>query len=454
MPLESIDPTTGDLIQTHRTWSASELDDAVERAARAGEQWRSLGVSQRCAYLTRVSNQLRARRTSLAVSMTREMGKPIAQAEAEVDKCAAACAYFAEHAPALLQDETVATEASDSRVRFEPLGCVLAIMPWNFPLWQVFRFAAPTLAAGNVALLKHAPNVMGCAAAIQDLFDSAGFPEGVFTSLPVDVGAISRLVTDPVVVAVTLTGSPRAGRAVAAAAGAVLKKVVLELGGSDAFIVLADADLDAAVRAAVTSRVQNSGQSCIAAKRFIVESPIYERFEEAFRELLAAQRVGDPSLRDTDVGPLARADLREALDVQVRATLERGASAALGGTARPGRGFFYDVTLLTGVEPGMAAFDQETFGPVAALCRARDVEDALRLANRSRYGLGANVWTRDPERGRDVAGRLQAGNVAVNGFVKSDPRMPFGGIRESGHGRELGAYGLREFTNVKSIWIT
>ena len=381
------------------------------------------------------------------------MGKPIAEAEAEVEKCAWTCEFFAEHAERMLAPETVATDASRSGTRYDPLGPVLAIMPWNFPFWQVFRFAAPALMAGNVLVLKHASNVPGCALAIERVFERAGFPEGAFTTLLVPAAVAETIVDHAVIQAVTLTGSEAAGVSLAARAGRALKKTVLELGGSDPFIVLADADPAEAAAQATAARIVNNGQSCIAAKRFIVEEPLAERFETLFAQAMARQRVGDPLDRATQLGPLARADLVDEIDRQVRQSLEMGARLVTGGTRLPRPGFFYAPTVLARVEPGMAVFDEETFGPVAAVVRARDGGHAIELANRSRYGLGASIWTADANRGEALAAEIEAGLVFVNGPVKSDPRLPFGGIKRSGYGRELATAGIREFVNLKTVWV-
>jgi succinate-semialdehyde dehydrogenase / glutarate-semialdehyde dehydrogenase len=373
---------------------------------------------------------------------------------AEATKCAWGCEYFAAEAPALLAPQPRVTEARASYVRFDSLGPVLAIMPWNFPFWQVFRFAAPALAAGNVCILKHAPNVPRCAMALTELFRAAGFPEGVFQSVFVEPADAGRLIADSRIRGVTLTGSPRAGASVAEQAGRSVKKTVLELGGSDAFIVLPDADLRAAASAAADARLENSGQSCIAAKRFIVVDAVFEAFLEPFGTALKAARVGDPLIDGTDVGPLARVDLRQTLHRQVLDSERRGAELRFGGRVPEGPGAFYPATLLTAVRPGMAAFDEETFGPVAAVIRARDSDDALRLANASGYGLGAAIWSADQAAAEAMAGELEVGVAVVNGIVKSDPRLPFGGVKASGYGRELSEQGLREFVNVKTVWVT
>jgi succinate-semialdehyde dehydrogenase/glutarate-semialdehyde dehydrogenase len=385
--------------------------------------------------------------------MTEEMGKPIAAAESEVDKCAWVCDYYAEHAAAFLSPEASATDAARSFVRFDPIGPVLAIMPWNFPFWQHFRFAAPAVMAGNVGVLKHASNVPGCALAIEDLFRRAGFPEGVMTTLLVPSARTAELIARPEIKAVTLTGSEAAGREVAAQAGRHLKKTVLELGGSDPFIVLDDADPIAAAEQAARARTINSGQSCIAAKRFLVEEAVADRFEAEFVRRMEALRVGDPMDRETEVGPLAREDLLTALDDQVSRSVAAGARLATGGRRLDRKGWFYPPTVLLGVRPGMPAFDEETFGPVAAVTRARDAAEAIELANRSRFGLGASIWTGDPARAEDLAREIEAGSVFVNGMVKSDPRLPFGGVKSSGYGRELAAFGIREFVNIKTVWI-
>jgi succinate-semialdehyde dehydrogenase/glutarate-semialdehyde dehydrogenase len=384
--------------------------------------------------------------------MAIEMGKPLRDGRGEIDKCAAACEFFAARAAGFLADEPIESSARKSYVRCEPLGPVLAIMPWNFPFWQVIRFAAPGLMAGNVAVLKHAPNVPGCADALEAAFAEAGFPVGVFTSLRViDNAAAERLVSHPAIAAVTLTGSTRAGAAVAAAAGRAIKKTVLELGGSDAFIVLRDADVAVAAKAAAAARCVNGGQSCIAAKRFIVDEPIAAEFEKALAAEMGRLKIGDPLEESTEIGPLARADLRDSLHDQVRRSLAAGARLLLGGSPRAGVGFYYEPTVLADVAPGMAAFDEETFGPVAAVVRAKGADDAVRLANASDYGLGASVWTRDIALAESMAGRIEAGSVFINGPVVSEARLPFGGTRQSGYGRELSGFGIREFVNVKTI---
>ncbi|HLV19341.1 MAG TPA: NAD-dependent succinate-semialdehyde dehydrogenase [Polyangiaceae bacterium] len=449
--MESINPATGELVREYEALSSRDVDDAI-RAAREGFlQWRETTVAERAALLNRAAEALEASKADLARLMTQEMGKPIRASEAEIEKCALVCRYYAQNAAAFLAPEMVPTEASASYVRFDPIGPVFAIMPWNFPFWQVFRAAAPALAAGNVMLLKHAANVPGCAVAIEETFRRAGFPTGVFTTLLVGHELIDRAIANPMVAGVTLTGSDRAGRAVAAAAGHHLKKVVLELGGSDPFIVLGDANVALAAKAAAMSRTINSGQSCIAAKRFIVDHGVADAFEEAFVRAMRELKVGDPMDPSTDVGPIARLDLLENLHDQVLRSVDDGARVLCGGTRLDRAGFFYAPTVLGGVMPGMAAFEEETFGPVAAISRADSPEHAVRLANGSRYGLGAALWTRDLERAKAIAARLEAGAVVVNGIVKSDPRLPFGGVRESGHGRELGRAGIRAFVNVKTV---
>ena len=453
MSIQSVNPATGEILETLEPTTPAQIDTILARAHAAFTEWRGEPFARRSALMRAAARELRARKDEYALTMTREMGKPIVQSEAEVEKCAVTCDYYAEHAEAFLAEQARETDASRSYVRFDPLGVVLAVMPWNFPFWQVFRFAAPGLMAGNAGVLKHASNVPRCALAIEEVFRRAGFPEGLFRAVLVDSGAVKGLIVDPRIVAVTLTGSERAGRAVAEQAGHEIKKTVLELGGSDPFIVLADADLDVAAHAAAEGRLINSGQSCIAAKRFIVVEPVADRFLERFKNELAARRMGDPTARETQVGPQARVDLRDELHHQVEESVKRGARRLLGGEIPPGKGAFYPPTLLAAVDRGMPAFDEETFGPVAAVIRAKDEADAVRLANDSYFGLGAAIWTRDRARAERLAAQVEAGAVFVNGVVKSDPRLPFGGIKRSGYGRELSEYGIREFVNVKSVWI-
>jgi succinate-semialdehyde dehydrogenase/glutarate-semialdehyde dehydrogenase len=449
----AIDPTTGQELQRYDEHDDAEVERRVALAATAASTWRHTPLPERTALMLRVADLLSERVDRYAPLMTREMGKPIAQAEAEVRKCAWAFRHYAEHAGAMLAPESGATDARSSYVRPEPLGVVLAIMPWNFPFFQCLRFLAPTLALGNVGLLKHAPNVPGCALALEELLADAGAPEGLFQSLLIGTGATGALIADGRIAAVTLTGSDGAGRAVAAAAGAALKPCVLELGGSDPFVVLGDADLEAALDAAVAARVQNSGQSCIAAKRFVVVDDVHDAFVEGLVRRMGALVVGDPANRETDIGPLARADLRDALHRQVAGSVAAGASCALGGALPDGPGFFYPPTVLTGVTPDIPAGGEETFGPVAAVMRARDEEHAIELANATPFGLGASIWSTGRERAERLTARLNAGMVFVNEMVKSVPGLPFGGIKQSGFGRELGRPGLTAFANLKTVWV-
>jgi succinate-semialdehyde dehydrogenase/glutarate-semialdehyde dehydrogenase len=453
MTIQTINPATEEVIATYEEFTPGQVGEALSEAHGAYLEWRTTLLDERARLMRAAAATLRDRQADYAALMTAEMGKPIIEAEAEVEKCAWNCEYFAENTGRFLGEQPIETNARESYVEFTPLGVVLAIMPWNFPFWQVFRFAAPALMAGNTAVLKHASNVTGSALAIEEVFRDSGFPEGVFRTVVVPGSRVEAIIADPRVSAVTLTGSSEAGASVAAASGRALKKTVLELGGSDPYIVLPDADLEAAATTAARARNLNSGQSCIAAKRFIVVEDVAERFEERFSEAVAALKVGDPTDRTTQIGPLARADLRDALRSQVERSVAQGAKVALGGESREGRGYFYDPTVLTGVTPEMPAFREETFGPVAAVIRARDVDEAIALANDSAYGLGASLWTRDVERGQELARRIEAGSVFINGMVASDPRLPFGGIKQSGYGRELSAFGIREFVNVQTVWV-
>jgi succinate-semialdehyde dehydrogenase/glutarate-semialdehyde dehydrogenase len=458
--LDSISPTTGERVGSWPTHTAAQIDEAIAAAHDAFSTWRTADWSRRTALLEAVADELTARRDQLATLMTDEMGKPIREALAEIDKCAWTARFYAEHARGFLADRVVETPAARSWVGYEPVGVVLAVMPWNFPFWQVVRFAAPALAAGNTALLKHAPSVTGCALAAQEVFRAAaatvGAPEAVFTTLLVDeaeVAAVTaRIVEDPRVAAVTLTGSERAGTSVAAVAAQALKKSVLELGGSDPFVVLDDADVAQAAAMAVRSRFLNSGQSCLAAKRFIVADAVADEFTRRFAEGAAALRVGDPHNPDTEVGPLVRVEQAEAIQRQVDESVAAGATVLTGGK-RSGDSAFFPPTVLSDVTPDMAVFRQETFGPVAAVIRAADDDEAAKLADDSAFGLGASVWSADVERALAVGRRITSGALFVNAVVASDARLPFGGTRRSGYGRELSEEGIREFTNIRTIWI-
>lgn len=453
MAMRSINPTTEEVLASFQEFPQGRVDRTLDGAAATFQTWRRTSFAERSRLMNAAATYLREHKPWLARLITLEMGKPIVEAEAEVEKCAWNCDFYADHAEQFLASERVQSSASESYVAFEPLGAILAIMPWNFPFWQVFRFAAPALMAGNTCLLKHASNVPQCALAIEEVFGSVGFPPGTFRTLLIPGSAVDAVIEDDRVQAVTLTGSDVTGAKVAAACGRSLKKTVLELGGSDPFIVLADADLQAAAETGARARNQNTGQSCIAAKRFIVVEEVADQFEERFIEAVARLRVGDPTDRQTQVGPLARADLRDALEVQVMRSVQQGARVALGGHRLEGRGYFYAPTVLVGVTPAMAAFREETFGPVAAVIRARDTDEAIALANDSQFGLGASLWTRDLDRAGTLAREIQAGSVFINGMVASDPRLPFGGVKRSGYGRELSAFGIREFVNIQTVWV-
>ena len=451
-PMRAVNPATEEVVATYPDHDPTQLKDLLHHAADAALSWRQTPIEHRASLMRQAAVVLRRRSTEFSQLMTREMGKPISQSEAEIEKCALGCEFYAEHAAGYLAPEMIASDASRSYARYDPLGAVLAIMPWNFPFWQVFRFAAPALMAGNVGVLKHAPNVPGCALASEEVFAQAGFPPGLFTTLFVDVAAVEGIINDPAIAAVTLTGSGQAGSVVAAQAGRVLKKCVLELGGSDPFIVLPDADIDATAKSAAAARCINSGQSCIAAKRFIVVEHA-DSFAKHMARVMAELKVGDPMDRSVAIGPLARLDLLETLESQVQRSIGAGAKLLTGGHRLSHKGFFYAPTVLADVRPGMAAFDEETFGPVAAVIAAKDVDEAIALANQTRYGLGASLWTSDRQLPEKLAARIDAGCVFVNGPVKSDPRLPLGGIKQSGFGRELSRQGIHEFVNIKTVWI-
>jgi len=452
MTFTVINPATGERLGSYAEIPPAETMGIVAAADIAFRAWRRTTFAERAGAMKRLGAQLRSGADEFALLMAREMGKPLREGRTEVIKCGATCDFYAENAERILAREHIPTEARKAFVTFEPLGVILAIMPWNFPFWQVIRFAAPALMAGNGALLKHAPNVPGCAMALELLFRRAGFPADLFRTLMIDTPQVPAVIAHPLVRAVTLTGSVAAGRAVAAQAGAQLKKTVLELGGSDPYLVLADADLEAAVAICVNGRLVNAGQSCIAAKRFIVVNEVRARFEDLFVERMRAARVGDPLNEETDIGPLARADLRDTLHRQVAASIALGARCLTGGAIPFGPGAFYPPTVLTDVKRGMPAYHEELFGPVAAIIPVRDEAEAIEVANESDFGLGAAVLTRDLERGERIAADLiESGSVFVNDNVRSDPRLPFGGIKNSGYGRELGAYGIKEFVNIKTV---
>lgn len=452
MNIESINPWTGRVEYRYRYMAEAEVAALLSQAASATAAWAERSIAERARYLQNAARVLRERKPEIAALMAAEMGKLRSESLAEIEKSAATCDYYAEHAADYLADLLVATEAHRSYVRYEPLGAVFAVMPWNFPIWQVFRFLAPALMAGNVAILKHAVNVPRTADLIAEVMHVAGLPAGVFSVLHIDNAQAARVIADPVVRAVSLTGSERAGRSVAASAGQHLKKCVLELGGSDAFVVLDDADLDRTVAAAIASRFGNAGQTCIAAKRFVLVDAIAERFLAAFVGAAADLRLGDPLDAESSLAPMARADLADALQTQVEASISAGARIVLGAQHQAGS-TRYAATVLDRVVPGMPAYSEEMFGPVASILRARDDADAVRIANDTTFGLGGSVWTGDRERGDRIVRQLQVGAGFVNAIVRSDARMPFGGTKSSGYGRELAAHGIHEFTNIKSVYI-
>lgn len=453
--ITTINPATEETIKTYQEQTQQETEEILFHVGLAFQKWKKTSFSQRAVLMKSAANILRSKKEHFAVLMTKEMGKCIVEAEAEVDKCALVCDYYADNAEKMLKDEPISTEAQKSYVRFEPLGTVFAIMPWNFPFWQVFRFAAPALMAGNTGILKHASNVPGCALAIESVFQEAGFPKNVFRTLLIPAAAVNTVIANDAIKAVTLTGSEHAGMRVGEAAGRALKKCVLELGGSDPFIILEDGDLDLAVAGAIRGRMMNTGQSCIAAKRFLVHEKIAKAFETRFAEKIKQLIIGDPIKQETQIGPLAKAGFVADIDRQVQESIAQGATLLCGGkqTAVLGKGYFYEPTVLTNVTPEMAVFKEETFGPVAAITHFKTDEDAIVLANMTPYGLGGSVWSKDTVRAEKIAQQIDAGCVFVNQFVKSDPRVPFGGMKKSGYGRELSSYGMKEFVNVKTVWV-
>ena len=454
MALEAVNPATGEKIKTYPEVTHGEVETRINRADQAFADWKTRAFFERAELMKKAAGVLREKIGEFARLMALEMGKPVRDGRLEIEKCAWVCDYYAEQAEGILLPEIIATDAGKSYVTFQPLGVILAIMPWNYPFWQVFRFAVPALMAGNAGVLKHSANVPGCALAIEDVFRQAGFPENIFQTLMIGGDRVEKVIENPMVKAVTLTGSKSAGQAVAATAGRLLKKSVLELGGSDPYIILEDADLEAAAAACAASRLLNSGQSCIAAKRFVVVEAVRHSFEALFVDQMRAQKMGDPMVESVEIGPQARFDLRDDLHRQVRQSVEKGARCLLGGKLPDGPGAFYPPTVLTDVQKGMPAYDEETFGPVAAVIGVKDENEAIRVANDTVFGLGAAVFTRDIARGERIAATaLDAGNCFVNAFVKSDPRLPFGGIKESGYGRELSHYGIKEFVNIKTVCI-
>jgi len=452
MPIASVNPATGELLREFTPLSAGEIEQKLARSSDAFQCWRKVAVTERAAAVGRAGYVLESRREELARLITLEMGRPIQPARDEISKCASACRYYAEQGPVMLSDIEIDIQPNRARVVAQPLGCILAVMPWNFPFWQVFRFAAPALTAGNAGLLKHASNVPQCALAIEDVFREAGLPDGVFQTLLIGSSDVRGIIEDPRVHAVTLTGSEPAGSDVASRAAKLIKKAVLELGGSDPFIVMPSANYDEAVRTAIKARTINNGQSCIAAKRFIIHERIYERFELDFTTLMKSLRVGDPFDETTDVGPLAMPAIRDDIERQVRDARDAGARVLTGGRRIDGPGNYYEPTVLVGVPREAPLYREEIFGPVAMLFRVRDMDEAIELANDTPFGLGSSVWTNDAAEQDGFVREIDAGQVFINGMVVSDPRLPFGGVKHSGYGRELSFAGIREFVNLKTVW--
>ncbi|WP_009633916.1 NAD-dependent succinate-semialdehyde dehydrogenase [Synechocystis sp. PCC 7509] len=453
MAISTINPATGETLKTFTALTDSEIETKLELSQQASEKWRKTPINKRAEVMIAAAAMLEQNKAQYAQLMTLEMGKPIKGAISEVEKCALVCRYYAENAAKFLADVPVATDASASFIRYQPMGAILAVMPWNFPFWQVFRFAAPALMAGNVGLLKHASNVPQCALAIEEIFTKAGFSTGVFQTLLVGADKVSDLINSDRISAATLTGSEVAGASLAAAAGKQIKKVVLELGGSDPFIVLGSADLEAAVTTAVTARMLNNGQSCIAAKRFIVVEEIAEQFQQKLVEKFAALKVGDPMQPDTDLGPLATPNILKDLDYQVSQAVKDGAKVLIGGQRLERPGNYYPATILTDIPPESPTAKEEFFGPVALLFKVANIDEAIKLANDTPFGLGASGWTNNKAQSDRLIDEIEAGAVFINSMVKSDPRMPFGGIKKSGYGRELGRAGIHEFVNIKTVWV-
>ncbi|MFP4370139.1 MAG: NAD-dependent succinate-semialdehyde dehydrogenase [Candidatus Kapaibacterium sp.] len=454
MSFFTYNPATGEKIKEYHELSTAQINGKLIKAEKAHQSWKKTTFTERSKLMLKAAEVLKNKKNDYARLMSEEMGKPFKQGIAEAEKCGWVCEYYAENAERFLADMNIKTEASKSYAAFNPLGPVLAIMPWNFPFWQVFRFAAPALMAGNAGLLKHSRNTMQCAIEIENVFLEAGFPEGLFSNLVIGSGPVADIIKDPIIKGVTLTGSTPVGKKVAAEAGANLKKTVLELGGSDPYIVLNDADVELAAEACVTGRLINSGQSCIAAKRFIVEKGILEEFTSAFVEKMKAKRMGAPMEEGIDIGPQARGDLRDDLHRQVKQSIEKGADLLLGGEVPDMPGYYYPATVLANVQKGMPAYDEETFGPVAAIIPAENEADAIEKANDSIFGLGGAVFSRDTEKAERMAREeIITGTCAVNDFVRSDPRLPFGGVKESGYGRELSEFGIREFVNIKTVYL-
>ncbi len=453
MSIVSINPANGKVIRKFDEFSLEKVFSIIDEVQKDYESWRKLSYSARSKFLFNVAETLRKNKRKYAEIMTNEMGKPITQAEAEVEKSAWVCEYYAENAERFLSHEFVETDASESYVRFDPIGIVLAVMPWNFPFWQVFRFAAPALMAGNAGILKHASNVPMSALAIEEIFRESGLPENIFRTLLIGSKPVPEIIKHPLVKAATLTGSEPAGSRVAELAGKEIKKTVLELGGSDPFIVLEDADIDEAVNVGVTARLINNGQSCIAAKRFIYVEKIAEEFETKFVEKMKAVKVGDPMNEETELGPIAREDLLLELHEQVQTSVKQGAKILLGGERLNREGAFYPATVLANVQKGMLAYKEELFGPVAIFIKVKDEAEAIKVANDTNFGLGASIWTQNIKHAKELVGEIHSGAVFVNGLVKSDPRLPFGGTKRSGYGRELSHYGIKEFVNIKTVWI-
>ncbi len=453
MSIQTINPTNNQLVKSFDEYSLQNVSQIIGKAQSAFLTWREKSFSEKSKLMFNAANVLRSNKNKYAEIMTMEMGKPITQAIAEVEKCAWVCEYYAENTELFLSQEFIKTDASESYIQFDPLGIVLAVMPWNYPFWQVLRFAAPALMVGNVALLKHASNVPMSALAIEEVFSEAGFPENVFNTLLVSSKQVEDVINNPLVKAATLTGSEPAGKAIASSSGKALKKTVMELGGSDPFVILNDANIEEAVSVGVTARILNNGQSCIAAKRFIMVEEVADEFETKFVSKMKKLIIGDPMDVKTELGPIAREDILEELDWQVKETVNQGGKILTGGKRVNRNGSFYQPTVLSNVKKGMVAYSEEFFGPVAIMIRAKDVNEAIQIANDTPFGLGASIWTSDVTQAKELTKQIDSGSVFINGLVKSDPRLPFGGVKSSGYGRELSHYGIKEFVNIKTVWV-